>query len=120
MASLLDRTAEVESGSNRVIRGGSWNSNARNVRAANRNANDPGNRNDNLGFRLARARGVPCRAALDQTSAVTGARQIGAGEIQADAGVTVAVADALASSRRWLTCLLLLAHVCAEIRSYSW
>lgn len=44
-------------GSNRVIRGGSWNSNARNVRAANRNGNPPEDRNDNLGFRLARALG---------------------------------------------------------------
>ncbi len=42
-------------GGDRVIRGGSWNSNARNVRAANRNWNDPGNANDNLGFRLLRA-----------------------------------------------------------------
>jgi formylglycine-generating enzyme required for sulfatase activity len=42
-------------GKSRVIRGGSWNSNARNVRSANRNENVPGNRNDNLGFRLARA-----------------------------------------------------------------
>ena len=42
----------------RVIRGGSWNTNARNVRAAYRNGNEPGNRNDNLGFRLALAQGV--------------------------------------------------------------
>lgn len=42
-------------GSNRVIRGGSWNANARNVRAAYRNGRQPGNRNDNVGFRLARA-----------------------------------------------------------------
>lgn len=41
-------------GAERVNRGGSWNSNARNVRAANRNGNSPDNRNDNLGFRLAR------------------------------------------------------------------
>ncbi|HOA13326.1 MAG TPA: SUMF1/EgtB/PvdO family nonheme iron enzyme [Myxococcota bacterium] len=40
-------------GSNRVNRGGSWNNDARNVRAANRDNNDPGNRNDNLGFRVA-------------------------------------------------------------------
>ncbi|NLF68655.1 MAG: hypothetical protein GX575_06310 [Candidatus Anammoximicrobium sp.] len=34
-------------------RGGSWNNDASNGRASNRNRNDPGNRNDNLGFRLA-------------------------------------------------------------------
>jgi formylglycine-generating enzyme required for sulfatase activity len=39
---------------NRVNRGGAWNNDAANVRAANRNRNDPGNRNDNLGFRAAR------------------------------------------------------------------
>jgi len=41
-------------GSKRVYRGGSWINDARNVRAAYRNGNDPGIRNDNLGFRLAR------------------------------------------------------------------
>ena len=40
-------------GSNRVYRGGSWNNNADNCRVANRNNNHPGNRNNNLGFRLA-------------------------------------------------------------------
>jgi formylglycine-generating enzyme required for sulfatase activity len=38
-----------------VVRGGSWNDNARNVRSAYRNRNEPGNRNDNLGFRCAGA-----------------------------------------------------------------
>ena len=42
--------------SNRVNRGGSWNNNPRNVRSANRNRNSPGNRNNNLGFRLLRMR----------------------------------------------------------------
>ena len=42
----------IVSGSNRVIRGGSWNNNAQNVRSANRNNDDAGNRNNNLGFRL--------------------------------------------------------------------
>jgi len=40
------------SGSNRVNRGGNWNNTARNCRSANRNNDAPGNRNDNLGFRL--------------------------------------------------------------------
>jgi hypothetical protein len=43
----------VIKGSNRVNRGGSWNNTARNCRSANRNRNDPSNRNNNLGFRLA-------------------------------------------------------------------
>jgi hypothetical protein len=42
-------------GGDRVIRGGSWTSNARKVRAANRIGNDPANANNNLGFRLLRA-----------------------------------------------------------------
>ena len=42
-------------GENRVLRGGSWINNGRNVRSAYRNFNDPGNRNFNIGFRLARA-----------------------------------------------------------------
>ena len=41
------------SGSNRVNRGGSWNNNARNCRVSNRNYNNPDNRNNNLGLRLA-------------------------------------------------------------------
>ena len=37
-----------------VLRGGSWNNNENNVRAANRNRNEPTNRNNNIGFRCAR------------------------------------------------------------------
>ena len=35
-----------------VLRGGSWNNNPDNLRAANRNRNEPTNRNDNNGFRV--------------------------------------------------------------------
>ncbi len=35
-----------------VLRGGSWNNNDNNCRAANRNYNNPQNTNDNNGFRV--------------------------------------------------------------------
>ncbi len=51
---------KIETGDARVLRGGSWINDARNVRSAYRNRNDPSNRDiiiiDNTGFRLARAR----------------------------------------------------------------
>lgn len=50
----------------RVLRGGSWNNNGRNARSANRNRNEPDNRNDNIGFRLALAR-TSADASFDQT-----------------------------------------------------
>ena len=37
----------------RVVRGGSWNNNPRNLRAAYRNRNTTTNRNNNNGFRVA-------------------------------------------------------------------
>lgn len=45
----------------RVLRGGSFNNNARNVRAANRNRNDPDNRNDNIGLRVCASHIFPAR-----------------------------------------------------------
>jgi len=39
-------------GTDRVLRGGSWNNNAEtNLRSSNRNNDTPSNRNDNNGFR---------------------------------------------------------------------
>ncbi|WP_144052488.1 MULTISPECIES: SUMF1/EgtB/PvdO family nonheme iron enzyme [Pseudanabaena] len=35
-----------------LLRGGSWNNNARNCRAANRNRNNALNQNNNIGFRV--------------------------------------------------------------------
>ena len=46
---------EGRTGANRVIRGGSWNNDAGNCRSTYRNRNEPENRNNNLGFRCARA-----------------------------------------------------------------
>ena len=43
--------ANSRESANRVIRGGSWNNNPANLRVANRNNNDPSNRNNNVGFR---------------------------------------------------------------------
>jgi formylglycine-generating enzyme required for sulfatase activity len=40
-----------ETGTNRVLRGGSWANDAENCRSAYRNWNHPANRNDNIGFR---------------------------------------------------------------------
>ena len=37
-----------------MLRGGSWNNNARNTRAANRNRNSTDNRNNNVSFRPSR------------------------------------------------------------------
>lgn len=59
-------------GSSRIHRGGSWNNDAHNCRSSQRNRNDAGNRNDNIGFRLF------CSAApQDGTPAVPAENQIG-------------------------------------------
>ncbi|MFI5272633.1 MAG: SUMF1/EgtB/PvdO family nonheme iron enzyme [Ktedonobacterales bacterium] len=42
-------------GSRSVLRGGSWNNDSRNARAAYRNDNQPANANNNNGFRLVAA-----------------------------------------------------------------
>ncbi len=51
---VLNSGMGAASGSNRVKRGGSWNNNASNCTVANRNNNNPDNRNNNIGFRLLR------------------------------------------------------------------
>ena len=54
--------------SSRVLRGGAFNNQTSNVRSANRNNNQPDNRNNNNGFRpastLRQACGLPCRNSL--------------------------------------------------------
>jgi len=40
-------------GKSKNVRGGAWNNNQNNARCAYRNRNNPDNRNNNLGFRVA-------------------------------------------------------------------
>ncbi len=47
------------SGAYRGLRGGDWNNNLRNCRSANRNNNDPDDRNNNIGFRVVLVSGLP-------------------------------------------------------------
>ncbi|MBI3328742.1 MAG: SUMF1/EgtB/PvdO family nonheme iron enzyme [Nitrospinae bacterium] len=55
-----------EAGQFRVVRGGAWNNNQDKARAANRNRNNPENRNDNNGFLRWRAEPLqPNRAACN-------------------------------------------------------
>ncbi len=88
-------------GTERVNRGGSSNSNARNVRAAYRNWNPPDNRNDNLGFRLARALGWTGRSAVDQVGIVRAG--CARAEHPAGPGAQVGAAELLSNARRWST-----------------
>ena len=45
-----------------MVHGGSWNDEPRHVRSATRSGGEPGDRNHNLGFRLAQsARAAECR-----------------------------------------------------------
>ncbi len=53
-----DPVGPMGAGESRVSRGGSWNSSARGVRAAFRDADPPDLRHDDLGLRLARGQGV--------------------------------------------------------------
>lgn len=55
----LGGAVNMAAGTSRVQRGGSWNNDAGNCRAARRNDNAPANRNNDIGFRLA----LPARPA---------------------------------------------------------
>jgi hypothetical protein len=84
----------AENGSNRVNRGGSWNNNAVNCRSANRNRNSPGNRNDNLGFRLLSTR-------LCRRRRVHGGGARAAGQVQAIIPRRVGVQSARTNNNGW-------------------
>jgi len=56
-----------------VLRGGAFHNNERNTRCANRNRNNPHNRNNNIGFRvLVAAHFTPERAARRKCRLATG------------------------------------------------
>ena len=64
----------VEASAHRVIRGGSWNNDAQNVRAAYRNHNEPSNRNNNLGFRCAELTTEPDGSLLNRPASCPSSR----------------------------------------------
>ena len=80
------RARDGESAARRVIRGGSWFDDARNVRAAYRNWNEPGDRDDDLGFRCARGLGVST-ARSERRDAGPGKRRERSDQV-AGAGIT--------------------------------
>ena len=59
---VIDPMGPMEEGTSRVLRGGSWDNTARNVRAADRNRHDPSSRNSNIGLRLARGHSAPSQS----------------------------------------------------------
>jgi hypothetical protein len=85
----------VANSAERVIRGGSWNNPAQNCRSAYRNRNDPDNRNDNIGFRCARAHDCASRRGPEQTVARLSRKRL---QNQMPPGALVARADAEANS----------------------
>ena len=62
---ILSLSRLVLQGMVETLRGGSWNNNSNNVRSANRNRNNPHNRNNNIGFRVVFAHGIPVRWILE-------------------------------------------------------
>jgi hypothetical protein len=70
VAAMNDVGSRQASGSSRVLRGGSWNNNARNARAANRNNNSPANRNRNNGARPVSSRRFARSGAFTDSSPV--------------------------------------------------
>ena len=94
------RRGAGQQGDHRVNRGDSWNNDARNVRAAYRNANHPDNRNNDLGFRLARAQEHAGGRVPDPPRHLSAGNPV-RGEQQADTGVLVVPARVRASARRW-------------------
>ena len=68
----------------RVVRGGSRNNEPTNLRVAIRNRNQPDNRNNNLGFRVART--LPCRSSRVYGAAERAGKRPGSVMMKAVAG----------------------------------
>ena len=64
----------VRASVHRVIQVGSWNNNARNVRAAYGNHNEPSNRNNNMGFRCAELTTEPDGSLLNRPASCRSSR----------------------------------------------
>ncbi len=63
--------------SRRVLRGGTWNNNPQNLRSANRNRNNPTNRNNNNGFRVASTLSARTAAFTDAAGEQESASRVG-------------------------------------------
>ena len=87
------------SGSNRVLRGGTWNNNADNCRVANRNNNSPGNTNNNIGFRPVRSsEETPQRAQDSDPAAIPSATPRAVRQTKNARPVPVIAAEAAANA----------------------
>ena len=79
-------------------RGGSWNNNANNCRSANRNRNNPGNRNNNLGFRAAPARVKAGRPQGTEPAAVPSPQPVVTGQSARERGPVLVAEEASAKA----------------------
>ena len=74
------RPYDASTTSSRVFRGGSWDADARSLRAAGRGGNRPGYRDDNLGFRLAEV-GSPASSQVPGAGTRSGLASQGGGAL---------------------------------------
>lgn len=78
-----------------MLRGGSWINNARNTRSAYRNRNAPDNRDNNTGFRLARAQTGAGRRMMTRPSSRPHETDLSCGKKQMVTGMLVGTPERL-------------------------